>query len=233
MDAPRLAIDIGGTFTDLAVAVGSKRFSTKVLTTPRTPEEGVLAGIDALLRRVQWSAADCAPDSRHHACHQRDYRAQERQDCARCHPKVSDTLLKWRLRTASSSMTSSWISRSSWCRASCALGYPSLDGRGNVWIPLDETAVRRLAPVLQGCGVEAVAIGYMHADLDGRHERHTREILAGILPGTAFTLSSKVSPEIREYEHWSTAVANAYVQPVMDRYLGPKSASSTMASSHS
>jgi len=68
--------------------------------------------------------------------------------------------------------------------------------------------------------VEAVAIGYMHAYLDGRHERRTRQILAELLPRAAFTLSSEVSPEIREYERWSTAVANAYVQPVMDRYLG-------------
>ena len=55
-----------------------------------------------------------------------------------------------------------------------------LDGRGNVLIKLDETSVRGLAPVLQGCGVEAVAIGYMHAYLDARRKRRTPEILAGI-----------------------------------------------------
>src|SRR4029077_4801443 len=51
-------------------------------------------------------------------------------------------------------------------------------------------------------------------------ERRTRDILAEMLPGISITLSSEVSPEIREYERWSTAAANAYVQPVMDRYLG-------------
>ena len=60
----------------------------------------------------------------------------------------------------------------------------------------------------------------MHAYLDGAHERRTRDILADMLPGVSITLSSEVSPEIREYERWSTAIANAYVQPVMDRYLG-------------
>ena len=60
----------------------------------------------------------------------------------------------------------------------------------------------------------------MHAYLDGKHERRTRDILAETLPGVSISLSSEVSPEIREYERWSTAVANAYVQPVMDRYLG-------------
>src|SRR5262249_56402420 len=58
------------------------------------------------------------------------------------------------------------------------------------------------------------------AYLDGKHERRTRDILAEALPGVSITLSSEVSPEIREYERWSTAAANAYVQPVMARYLG-------------
>ena len=95
-----------------------------------------------------------------------------------------------------------------------------MDGRGNVLIPLDEAAVRTLAPKLKAAGIEAIAIGYMHAYLDGKHERRTRDILTELLPGVSISLSSEVSPEIREYERWSTAVANAYVQPVMDRYLG-------------
>jgi N-methylhydantoinase A len=60
MGKARLAIDIGGTFTDLAVVLGAKRFSTKVLTTPRAPEEAVLTGIDLLLQRAGLSAADIA-----------------------------------------------------------------------------------------------------------------------------------------------------------------------------
>jgi N-methylhydantoinase A len=95
-----------------------------------------------------------------------------------------------------------------------------MDGRGNVLIALDEAAVRALAPRLKAAGVEAIAVGYMHAYLDGKHERRTRDILGELLAGVSITLSSEVSPEIREYERWSTAVANAYVQPVMDRYLG-------------
>jgi N-methylhydantoinase A len=95
-----------------------------------------------------------------------------------------------------------------------------MDGRGNILIPLDEGAVKALAPKLKAAGVESIAIGYMHAYLDGKHERRTGDILAEMLPGVSITLSSEVSPEIREYERWSTAAANAYVQPVMERYLG-------------
>ena len=95
-----------------------------------------------------------------------------------------------------------------------------LDGRGNVLMELDEAAVRALAPKLKAAGIEAIAIGFMHAYLDGKHERRTRDILKETMPDVSFSLSSEVSPEIREYERWSTAAANAYVQPVMDRYLG-------------
>ena len=52
-----------------------------------------------------------------------------------------------------------------------------MDGRGNVLIPLDEAAVRALAPKLKAEGIEAIAVGYMHAYLDGKHERRTRDIL--------------------------------------------------------
>ncbi|MBV8746334.1 MAG: hydantoinase/oxoprolinase family protein, partial [Xanthobacteraceae bacterium] len=95
-----------------------------------------------------------------------------------------------------------------------------LDGRGNVLLPLDEAAVVSLVPKLDAAHIEAVAVGYMHAYLDGSHERRTRDILLAHRPDLSVTLASEVSPEIREYERWSTAIANAYVQPVMDRYLG-------------
>src|SRR5262249_60609542 len=95
-----------------------------------------------------------------------------------------------------------------------------LGARGGVLLPPNGEAVKAPAPKLQRRGIEAVAIGFMHPYLDPRHERRTREILSHLLPGLAISLSSEVSPEIREYERWSTAVANAYVQPAMSRYLG-------------
>lgn len=70
-----------------------------------------------------------------------------------------------------------------------------LDGRGNVLIPLDEGAVAALVPKLRARGIAAVAIGYMHAYLDGKHERRTRDILQAALPDLSITLSSEVSPK--------------------------------------
>src|SRR6185369_12459391 len=86
--------------------------------------------------------------------------------------------------------------------------------------PLDEEAVSVVADRLAALGVESVAIGFLHSFTDPAHERRTSEILRGRLAGVSFTLSSEVSPEMREYERFSTACANAYVQPMIGRYLG-------------
>src|SRR3954451_13448179 len=59
----------------------------------------------------------------------------------------------------------------------------------------------------------------MHSYVNPAHEQRTAEILKAAMPGLSITLSSAVCPEIREYERTSTAVANAYVQPLMDSYL--------------
>jgi N-methylhydantoinase A len=221
MSTARLAVDIGGTFTDLCLERDGRRTSVKVLTTPRAPEDGVLSGIAEILRLTGLKPADFAliihgttlatnaiierkgaktalivtegfRDSIEMAF---EHRFEQYDIFMRKPPPLVDRALRF--------------------------GVPErLDGRGNVLLPLDEDAVRALVPALRDNAIEAVAIGYMHAYLDGTHERRTRDILLQALPSLSISLSSEVSPEIREYERWSTAAANAYVQPVMDRYLG-------------
>src|SRR3972149_6123512 len=68
-------------------------------------------------------------------------------------------------------------------------------------------------------GVEAVAVCYLHAYRDGRHEAATAEALARALPDVYVSLSSLVLPQIKEYERVSTTVVNAYVGPALSRYL--------------
>ena len=94
-----------------------------------------------------------------------------------------------------------------------------LDNEGRVLRALDEAALRALVPVLRREAVEAIAVGFLHAFVNPVHERRARDILAGELPDVAVSLSSEVSPEMREWERFSTTVANAYVQPLMMRYL--------------
>jgi N-methylhydantoinase A len=94
-----------------------------------------------------------------------------------------------------------------------------LDAHGRVLLPLDRRAVRDWVPLLRERGVESVAIGFLHAYANPVHEREAAAELQEALPGVALTLSSDVCPEIREYERLSTACANAYVKPLMARYL--------------
>jgi N-methylhydantoinase A len=79
--------------------------------------------------------------------------------------------------------------------------------------------VSSLADRLAAAAVQSVAIGFLHSFTNPAHERRAGEILAKQLPRVAVTLSSDVSPEMREYERFSTACANAYVQPLIGRYL--------------
>jgi N-methylhydantoinase A len=74
-------------------------------------------------------------------------------------------------------------------------------------------------PVLKREGVEAIAVGLLHAFVNSAHERRIREILTEELRDIPVSLSSDVSPEMREWERFSTTAANAYVQPLMSRYL--------------
>src|SRR4051794_37986103 len=94
-----------------------------------------------------------------------------------------------------------------------------INAQGKIILPLDETAVERLADRILAEEIDSVAIAFLHSFTNPAHEQRTREILTARLTGVAFTLSSEVSPEMREYERFSTACANAYVQPMMGRYL--------------
>ena len=94
-----------------------------------------------------------------------------------------------------------------------------LNAEGAVLRPLDETTVEALLPRIAAEGVESLAIGLIHAYANDAHERRVAEIVRAAYPDLALTLSSEVCPEIREYERQSTACANAYVQPIMARYL--------------
>jgi N-methylhydantoinase A len=94
-----------------------------------------------------------------------------------------------------------------------------LDADGNVLVPLDEEAVAQAAAVLKEDGVEAVAIGFLHAYRNDSHERRAGEILRRLIPGVFVALSSEVLPEFREYKRLSTTVINAYAGPRMAHYL--------------
>ena len=90
---------------------------------------------------------------------------------------------------------------------------------GSIVTPLDEEAVLVAAGALRAAGVEAVAVCLLHSYLAPEHERRIGALLGSELPDVTISLSSDVLPEMREYERTSTTTANAFVQPVVARYL--------------
>jgi N-methylhydantoinase A len=94
-----------------------------------------------------------------------------------------------------------------------------LDARGQVLVPLDEDAVRRAVQALRAQAVQAMAICYLFSFVNPAHERRTREIVAELAPEISVSLSSDVDPTFREYERLCVTAFDAYLGPVVKRYL--------------
>jgi N-methylhydantoinase A len=222
-DAPqpaRLAADIGGTFTDIALEAAGRRWTTKVLTTPAAPEEGVLEGVRAVLERAGIAAPDVAlmihgttlatnaiierkgaPTGFITTEGFRDVLAlgnESRYDQYDLNIELPQPLVRRRHRVTVRER---------------------LDNTGKVLRPLDEAAVAEATRFLRAEGMQALAIGFLHGFVNPAHERRAAEIVREVWPEVRVSLASEVSPEMREWERFSTTVANAYVQPLMAGYL--------------
>lgn len=90
---------------------------------------------------------------------------------------------------------------------------------GTVLVPLDDAALRRTLAELRDEGVESMAVCLLFSFLHTEHEQRVRQIIAEELPGCEVSLSSEVVPQIREYHRLSTTVINAYLQPILARYI--------------
>jgi N-methylhydantoinase A len=94
-----------------------------------------------------------------------------------------------------------------------------VDHRGNVLRQLDEDALRTTVRELKGQGLESIAVCLLFSFLHPAHEARVREIVLAELPDCSISLSSEVLPQIREYYRLSTTVINAYLQPILARYI--------------
>ncbi|TWT05195.1 hydantoinase/oxoprolinase family protein [Reyranella sp. CPCC 100927] len=218
--AVRLAVDIGGTFTDLVLDVGGRFISTKVLTTQEAPERGVLDGTRRILAQAGVAASDL--DLVIHGTTLATNALIER--------KGARTAL---LTTAGFRDSLEIAYEHRFEQYDIYMERPEplvprplryevperIAADGDVMLPLDERAVERLAERLMADGVEAVAICFLHAYRNAAHEERASAIIARRIPARVIAISSEVCPEIREYERASTTAANAYVLPVMEGYL--------------
>ena len=220
MTSARLAVDIGGTFTDFALEVGDKRFSRKVLTTPQTPEKGVLAGIELILADARLRPADLGLII--HGTTLATNAIIERKG-AKTALLVTEGFrdsIEMAYEHRFEQYDILMDKPTPLVPRNLRLSVPErIDATGRIHRPLDEQALTDLVPLLREQGVTSVALGYLHSYANPVHEIRSRDILKRLAPDIAVTMSSEVCPEMREYERWSTACANAYVQPVMDRYL--------------
>jgi N-methylhydantoinase A len=215
-----LAVDIGGTFTDLVLALPDRTLSAKLLTTQAAPEEAVIAGTSAVLRQAGIPASSL--DLVIHGTTLATNALIERKG-ARC-ALITTAGFRDSLEIAYEHRFEQYdlymerpeplISRD------LRLEVPErLAADGSVLLPLDAAALERLVPTLQQHDIEALAISFLHAYINPAHEERARDTIARLLPQLPVTISSEVCREIREYERTSTVVANAYVLPMMARYL--------------
>ena len=219
--AARLAIDIGGTFTDVVLELGNgERVTTKLLTTYAHPGDAVLEGIDAVMRRASANAADVGLII--HGTTLATNALIERSGATtallttRGHRDALEMAHEDRFEQYDINIDRPAPLVPRYLRLPVT---ERLDRDGKVLVPLDEATVREALPVLDEYEVESVAIGFLHGFVNPAHEQRTAEILRAERPELSITLASEVCPEIREFERLSTACANAYVQPLMSRYL--------------
>ena len=219
--AARLGVDIGGTFTDVALELGERRYTSKILTTSKAPEAGVLAAIRAVIAEAKIEPAQVALVI--HGTTLATNALIERKGA------------RTGLITTEGFRDVLEIGRGNFLRMYDVLYRrpPALvprgrrlevpervTARGEILAPLDEGAVRAALRQLAAEGVESVAVCFLFSFRNPEHERRAAELVAEVLPAVSVSVSHRITQEWREYERTSTTVVNAYVRPIMDRYLG-------------
>jgi N-methylhydantoinase A len=218
----RIGVDVGGTFTDFVLVDGPHGMihTGKRLTTPGDPSQAILEGVERILQESDVAIGQLATivhgttlvantiierkGAKVGLITTKGFRdsiemgRELRYDLYDLFLETPEPLVPRRLRLEVDER---------------------LDALGTVLRPLDEAGVRAATRDLLEAGVEAIAICFLHAYRDNRHERRAKAIIQAMAPGIPVCASFDVAPEIREFERGNTTVANAYVQPLMQRYL--------------
>ena len=216
----RLGVDIGGTFTDVVIEVGAASFSTKVLTTYIAPENAIIDGMQQVCAK-----AGIDPSQINQIIHG---------------TTLATNALIERRGTKTALITTQGFrdviemrteSRFEQYDLNLTLPEPLLprqmrytvpgrmDASGTELIPLTRAYIEPVVEKIAAAGYDSIAVGLIHSYLNDTHERLVGEVLADMMPDAMVSLSSEVSPQMREYERFNTVVANAYIKPLMKSYL--------------
>jgi N-methylhydantoinase A len=219
----RLGVDVGGTHTDLVLldTTTGELSVEKVGSTPKNPALGVLAGIARFIAKgvppveigffahgttITTNALLEMRGAKVGLLITKGYRAvQEVQNQAR-DGNLFDYFYSKPAPIAPQSLTKEISER--------------CDYAGQVLRPLDRDAVRRAARELKNAGVESIAVCYLFSFMNPLHEQETRALIREEFPEVHVSLSSEVLPRIREWPRLSTTLLNAYLEPVIVRYIG-------------
>ncbi len=215
----RLGADIGGTFTDIALDCRGAMYSTKVLTNYTAPEQAILDGIDVVLAQAGVGYGDL--EIVIHGTTLATNALIERRGARTAFVTTEGFRDVIEMRTESRfdqydlnlSLPAPLVPRED--------RFPvagRIDAQGRELLALDEPALHALADRIAAGGYGAVAIGFIHSYLNPAHERRAREIIAAKVD-LPISISSEVSPQMREFERFNTVCANAYVRPQMASYL--------------
>jgi N-methylhydantoinase A len=216
-----IGVDIGGTFTDVVLIEDSGAVHVaKGISTTRAYEQGIFTLVERLLTELRLKAGDCRAvvhgttvatnaiierkGARTGLITTRGFRDVLELRRIRI-PKLYD--LEWE-------KPEPLVPRYLRVEADERMTH-----RGEIYAPLDKDSVRQAMVALRQNGVESVAVSLINAYANPAHEQQVREVLREAAPDVHVTLSSDVLPEMREYERTSTTVINAYVMPVMKRYV--------------
>lgn len=220
--AASIAIDIGGTFTDIVLSSGDRVFVEKTLTTPDDLLRGFFAGVNGVLKKAGLSASDVTGSIVHATT------------------VVTNALIERRGGKIAMIFTRGFsdILEIRDCRRydmydpQIEFPKPLVEGRhvltakermradGKVHLALDDEEIARVCSQLHELNVDSVGICLLHAYKNGAHEKLLAGAIRQGLPGVHVSLSSEVAPQIREYWRASTTSVNAYAIPITQPYLG-------------
>ncbi|GIF66617.1 5-oxoprolinase [Asanoa ishikariensis] len=220
----RLGVDVGGTFTDVLLIDedSGTSFRAKTPSTPQDQSVGVLTGIEKVC-----AAAVTSLDSIEQVLHGTTVATNAILEGKGARVGLVTTAgFRQVLQIARSFVPGGLAGWIIWPKPEplaplehTVEAVERIGADGEVIVPLDEDDIRAKLRKLRDDGIQALAIALINSYVDGRHEERVAAIAAEELPGVPISVSSRVLPELREYERTITTVANGYVQPQVTTYL--------------
>ena len=216
----RVGVDIGGTFTDIALDLDGTLHSTKILTDYTAPERAILKGVKAVADMAGIALSEIGILI--HGTTLATNALIERRGARTAFVTTEGFRDVLEMRTENRfeqydlniSLPPALIAR-----ADRFVVRERIDAAGKVLLDLDDASVAAVVEKVAAGGYESVAIGFIHAYANGAHEIAVRDAIVKRLPGLSVSISSEVSPQMREFERFNTVCANAYVKPAIKSYL--------------